>query len=467
MPTFKEKVLKKKVLILGGGPAGLTCAYKLAQSSSELDILVVEKEADVGGMCRSIHLDGWIVDQGPHRLFSKNTQVVELWREILEDDSVKVQRLTRIFFRGEFIDYPLKMLNVLKVLGLRDALFCLLSYVKTFFKKEDDTSFEGHISNSFGKYLFHLFFKDYSEKLWGMSCDKIDSKFAKQRVKGIGIKEILFNLFKKNKLRTFVDQFDYPKKGNGYLYQKMFSRCKELDVRFSLLTSIESLGESDDRYQAVLSNGQQEEFDFIVSTIPIDLSYRLFFKDLPHESFERLKFRSTLLVYVEIQRPSLFPDQWLYIQDKQVEFGRLTNFSNWSADMVKSAELTCLCAEFWCNEQGDEMWQLCDQQLFHKVVSGLHRLGLVENGVAIHLLKVLRLAKTYPVYYKGYEQDLSLVQQKFQKLKNVHLIGRAGSYKYNNQDHSNLMGLQAAKKILGDHQIDLWQINSDDDYQES
>lgn len=457
--------MNKRVLIIGAGPAGMGCAYSLLNQSNDFNVCIVEKSPFVGGLCRSLNLNGRIVDLGPHRLFSKNEEVNTLWKNVLGDQYVYIRRCTRIYFDSKFINYPLSFFNLFLKLKVKHTLMSVLSYSKTLFRTIDQKSFEGYIINNFGEYLYRVFFKPYTEKLWGGDCKDLDSQFARQRIKGIGIKEIIKSFFYKKTHRSFVESFIYPRLGNGQLYDRMKIDLVSKGAEFKFNTIVKSISRLNSKYLCEI-NDEVIEFDFVVSSMPLDLCYELVFGKRYRGVCSGLKYRNTILVYFEINKSNVFKDQWLYIQDHKLQMGRLTNFNNWSPFMYKDDNTTCLVAEFWSNED-DEIWSFTDNELFCLARDEFLELGLTDPHASILFLHVERIAKSYPVYYLGYEKELETLQHELKKLSNFFFIGRSGSYKYNNQDHSLLMGILAAKKITGESTTDLWEVNTDSDFQES
>lgn len=465
-----------KIAVIGAGPAGITAAYELSKAIPEgkikqLDLYEISPQ--VGGLAKSIQLWDQIVDLGPHRFFSQDTRVNRLWLEVVENNYDIVNRQTRIFYKKTFFDYPLKPGNALRGLGLFEAARCVLSYMwQRIFSAKTDGTFESWVTQRFGKRLFQIFFKTYSEKLWGIPCDELDSDFASQRIKKLSLFEAIKNaLFqgKGNQHKTLVDQFAYPLKGTGWVYERMAEKIKENGGNVFLKTGVEKV-ESSGRVvkSIVLTNGKELEYDHVISSMPISLLVRNLTETPNHirELANSLKFRNTMLVYLRIDRKDLFSDQWLYIHSKEMKTGRITNFRNWLPELYGDDDHSILCLEYWTNFEDPE-WKMEDDKLI-----GIAKNDIVKAGFAgeedIKTGKVIRLPRCYPVYFKDYKITLSPVEEYLGSIKNLHVIGRYGAYKYNNQDHSIIMGIYAAENILKNKEHNLWEINTDYEvYQEA
>jgi protoporphyrinogen oxidase len=464
-----------RIAVIGAGPAGMTAAYELSKhlgsKISRLDVF--EKGDRVGGLSRSIDLWEQRVDLGPHRFFSHDTKINALWLEVVRDRYVIVNRQTRIYYKKRFFAYPIRAFNALQGLGIFEALRCLFSYIfERMFPTRDTSSFEGWVTSRFGKRLYHIFFKTYSEKLWGIPCTRLDSDFAAQRIKKLSLYEAIKNaLFqgKGNSHATLVEQFAYPTGGTGSVYEAMQSFVESRGGHVWLNTGVERVITQGGSTQSLqLENGEHREYDQVVSSMPIShLVERL--PGVPEEVLEKsrqLTFRNTILVYLRVDHSDLFADQWLYIHDPAVRVGRVTNFRNWTPSVYGSSGSTILCLEYWCYFE-DELWSMTPDQLVGLAREEIVRTGLVPDG-QIADGEVVRLPRCYPVYFKGYREILEPIEQYLNSLSGLHVIGRYGAYKYNNQDHSILMGIRASENIVDGAGHDLWSINTDYEvYQES
>ncbi len=465
-----------KIAVIGAGPAGMTAAYKLSEAMAEgkvkrLDVYEVSDQ--VGGMAKSIRLWDQVVDLGPHRFFSHDRNVNKLWLEVAGKDYKMVNRQTRIYYKKRFFDYPLKAGNALKSLGLFEATRCMLSYFKEkLLPTRDNGTFESWVTRRFGKRLYQIFFKTYSEKLWGIKCTELDSDFAAQRIKRLSLYEAVKNsLLKKRRThhKTLVDQFAYPTGGTGSLYDKMARTIRQNGGNILLNTAVEKvLSREGKAYGLELTSGEVVEYDQIVSTMPISLLVTRL-PDVPDDIRERalsLKFRNTILVYLQVNSAELFTDQWLYIHSSELRMGRMTNFRNWIPELYGTRKESILCLEYWANFEDPE-WNRDDDWYFELAKDELVSTGLARKEDILDG-KVIRIPRSYPVYFNRYKEVLKPVQQYLDSFDNLHAIGRYGSYKYNNQDHSIFMGILAAENILEGTAHDLWEINTDyDTYQEA
>ncbi|GAA4966515.1 FAD-dependent oxidoreductase [Algibacter aquimarinus] len=462
----------KKVIIIGAGPAGLSCAYQLSKENFE--VIVFEASNNIGGMSRSFQLWGQIVDLGPHRFFSKQPDVNRFFNELIKEDFTLVNRQTRIFYNGKYFQYPLKIGNVLKNLSFITIFQILWDYfIKIVFPLKNTKNLEEWISNRFGKKLYTIFFKHYSEKLWGIKCTQIDADWAAQRIKTLSLAQAVISAFlsnKGNKHKTLVDQFAYPNNGTGTLYERAAEAIKKQNSNIHFNSKIKRvlLDESNKIALGVeLLNGDIIESDYVISTMPLT-SLLKGFNNTPKkviDSINTLYFRNTILVYLEIDKENLFSDNWLYIHSPDVKLGRITNFRNWCPSLNKGKSSTIIALEYWCFES-DTIWSEKDKNIIEMAVKELHIIDLLDKNVTPINSKIIRVPNCYPVYETGYQQNLDIVIKHLKKIENLLPIGRYGSFKYNNQDHSILMGLLAAKKITNNDTIDLWSVNTDTEYQE-
>ncbi len=464
---------RRRVAILGAGPAGITAAYILSKDPS-IEVSVFEADSRVGGMAKTIDLWGQKVDLGPHRFFSSDPRVNSLWLEVMADDYSMVQRLTRIYFDKRFYYYPLKIFNVLANIGIIQAGMCVLSYVKEriFPRTRNPITFQDWVISRFGERLFKIFFKTYSEKLWGISCTELDADFAAQRIKKLSLLEAILNALKigaSGKHKTLVDEFAYPHKGSGEVYERMAKKLVQAGGHLYLSRPVKGLW-TDGKENTLgieLLDGEFLGFDHVISSMPLN-KLVLSIKEAPvdvREAVLKLKFRNTILVYLEVEGTGLFPDQWLYVHDSSLQTGRVTNFRNWVPQINGESGNTILVMEFWCYDK-DLKWQQGDAELVELAMKEIRNTGLVENRRILQG-EVVRIPRCYPVYETNYKESLSVVESYLQKVSGLQVIGRYGAFKYNNQDHSILMGRLAAENILHQAKHNLWTINTDYEYQES
>lgn len=462
--------MSKSIIIIGAGPAGLTAAYKLVQAGHR--VIVYEAGAHVGGLARSFELWGQIVDCGPHRFFSNDKIVNDFFKEVVKEDYVIVERLTRIYYNNRFFYYPLKVGNVLLNIGPLGVIQILWSYALTRINPiKNPQTFEDWVIDKFGKKLYAIFFKHYSEKLWGIPCAKIDADWAAQRIKKFSLIEAVKTALwgnKGNKHKTLVDQFAYPKYGTGSIYLKMKSFIEQNGGTIHLNTPVKRvLTKEGSAYAIELQSGETIPADEIISTMPLTLMVKGL-PDVPAnivEACNKLYYRNTILVYLEIDDTNLFPDNWIYVHSPEVIHGRITNFRNWSPQLYGDKKTSILCLEYWCFDQ-DEIWSK-DKDYFGKLAEEeVRKIKLIKPYTKVLNSEVVKLPRCYPVYETGYMQHIEIIQRYLDSISHLRVIGRYGAFKYNNQDHSILMGLLAAREIISGRKEDLWSINTDSEYQE-
>ncbi|SMD37744.1 UDP-galactopyranose mutase [Reichenbachiella faecimaris] len=460
-----------KVIIIGAGPAGLSCAHELSKSGVETELF--EATEFVGGMSRSFDLWGQRVDLGPHRFFSKEKRINHFFAEVLEGEYTTVNRLTRIYYKNRFFQYPLKFSNVLLNLNPFTIIRILWDYlIQRINPIKNPTTFEAWVTNRFGNKLYEIFFKSYSEKLWGIPCSKIDADWAAQRIKTLSLIGAVWSAIKGNagnKHKTLVDEFSYPKHGTGLLYEKCAQQIQNNGGTIHLNAPVKRvlINESNRTQGIELADGTRVDADFVISTMPLTTLIKGI-ENVPTEiknAASQLYFRNTILVYLEVDGIDLFKDNWIYVHSPDVKHGRITNFRNWCPTLYGNKKTSILCLEFWAFEE-DDVWSMPDENLAKVAISELEKLKLVPSSMGILNSKVIKIPKCYPVYETGYQKPLKMLENYADCIDQLIPIGRYGSFKYNNQDHSILMGLLAAENILGNNSTNLWEINTDTEYQE-
>ncbi len=463
---------KIRVAVIGAGPAGATAAYELAKKNIDVDLY--EASPHVGGMARSIELWGQAVDIGPHRFFSSDPRVNKIWLEVIGKDYKMVNRLTRIYFRNKFYMYPVQAVDALKNLGIIEAALCVGSYMIERIKpgrNDLGDTFESWVIARFGKRLYEHFFKTYSEKLWGIKCSELDADFAAQRIKKLSLSEAIKNaLFGggSEKHKTLVDQFAYPLKGTGQVYERMKKNIIINGGNVKLKTPIDSLLMKGRNVTGIkLASGEEIKYDQIISSMPITILISRM-KDVPNDvvkANKTLRFRNTIIVYLLVESNKIFPDNWIYVHSSELKTGRITNFKNWVPEINNNKKETILAMEYWCFDE-DDFWKWDDEKYINLAKEEIVKTGLIKPN-KIKDGKVIRVPKCYPVYERGYKKPLVKVEKFLSSINNLQVIGRYGAFKYNNQDHSILMGLFAAENIADNKKHDLWGVNTDYEYQES
>jgi len=469
---------KKTVLVVGAGPAGLTAALELTGRGHTVDVL--EKDGEyVGGIARTVEYKGYRFDIGGHRFFSKSTEITQWWQKRLPEDFIKVRRLSRIFYQGKFFDYPLKAGNALKNLGLITSTLCMLSYFRAqLFPVRPEKSFADWVINRFGSRLFLIFFKTYTEKVWGMSCHDISADWAAQRIKGLSLlKAVWFALFPQSGrsgggvVKTLIDAFEYPRLGPGMMWEKTRDDIQALGGRVHMGLEVLRVRHEGTRVTAVESRDrkggiQEWPSDAFIVSMPLKELVLALDPPLPEPvraAATRLQYRDFLTVALMLRRKELFPDNWIYVHDPAVKLGRIQNFNNWSPDLVPDRDTTCLGLEYFCFE-GDGLWSMPDADLIALGKRELVQLGLAREEEVFDGT-VVRMPKSYPVYGPGYQEDVEQIRRALSGLDNLQAVGRNGMHKYNNQDHSMMTALLAARNLDG-ASYNVWQVNTDAEYHE-
>ena len=461
------------VVVIGAGPAGLTAAYLLAKDG--VRVTVLEADDIVGGISRTAHYHGYRFDIGGHRFFTKIAPVEALWHEILGPEFIQVPRLSRIHYSGKYFDYPLKAKNALLGLGLWNTFLCVASYVKWHFKPYPvEENLEQWVTNRFGKRLFEIFFKTYTEKVWGIPCTEIRAEWAAQRIQGLSLAKAILNAAQLQKrsetIKTLIDKFQYPRLGPGQMWETATDKIRELGGEVLMRHEVASIEHRDGRIVAVQAktpNGMRRiDGDHFVSTMPLRNLARALNPVPPpvyRDAGEGLNYRDFLTVALMIDDENIFPDNWIYIHTPGVKVGRIQNFNNWSRAMVPDAGKTCLGLEYFCFE-GDGLWSSPDADLVALATKELGELGLVDPS-KVRDGCVVRMPKAYPVYDSTYAGHLAKLREYIDPIRNLHTVGRNGMHKYNNQDHSMFTAMMAVQNMRGASH-DVWSVNTDFEYHE-
>ena len=460
-----------QILIIGAGPAGLTAAWEAEKHGIKTVILEADKE--IGGISRTVQANGWRFDIGGHRFFTKVDEVNKIWDEILDqEDFLLRNRMSRIYYKNKFFDYPLKPTNALRNLGILEAIRCLLSYfyVKIFPPKTQD-NFENWVAARFGWRLYNIFFKTYTEKVWGVDAKNIGSDWASQRIKNLSLLKAILNAFKINRsgevITTLIDKFKYPKFGPGMMWEAASSQLLNKNHKIVLNSKVKEIKKSNDGYLISTESGDVYNAKYILSSmplahLPLTISPKPNKKTL--EAGTNLKFRDFLSVALVINEKDAFPDNWIYIHDPNVNVGRVQNYGSWSPYLVKDGK-TCLGLEYFVNI-GDDLWSMEDEKLISLAKNELEKLNLINQN-SVEEGYVVRMPKAYPVYDLNYSENINLIKDwLLEEHKNIYPIGRNGMHRYNNQDHSMMTAVLSIRNILLNENNDIWNVNVEKEYHE-
>ncbi|MGE5820854.1 MAG: FAD-dependent oxidoreductase [Deltaproteobacteria bacterium] len=459
-------------VIIGAGPAGLTAAYELSKLKRQS--LVLEEQNTVGGLARTEGYKGFYFDLGGHRFFTKAKAVESIWREVLGADFLRRPRLSRIYYNRKFFYYPLKPLNALSGLGLWRSLLIGLSYLRwQLLPHRREETFEQWVTNRFGRRLFETFFKAYTEKVWGLSCSELRAEWAAQRIRGLSLKTVVISMFAKpnQTIKTLIEEFHYPRLGPGMMWQAVKENIEQDGSVVRLNCKVVAVRHNDTHVESVVvsNNGLSEVIrgSAFVSSIPVN-EFVLKLDPPPPANViraaEGLRYRGLLVVCLIINEADLFPDNWIYIHDPEVRVGRIQNYKNWSPDMVPDSGKTSLGMEYFCTP-GDGLWTLSDADLIMLGQSEIERIGLAP-AAKVEDAHVIRVPHAYPVYDAEYSDNIALIRQFLDGLKNFQTIGRNGLHRYNNQDHAMMTGLLAARNLALGERNDLWNVNTEPEYHE-
>ena len=511
---------KKKVVIIGAGPAGLAAAYELNKSHN-YDITILETEDSVGGISRTINYKDNRMDLGGHRFFTKNDRVENLWHEIMSNQSapalddkllerkialdengldpntddevmLKRHRVSRIYFLKKFFDYPISMKPRTFInMGFTRTMKAGFGYMYSSIHKRKEESLEDFYINRFGKPLYQLFFESYTEKLWGVHPSKLSADWGAQRVKGLSLWKAFTSAitkpFKKNKNKvetSLIEQFEYPKYGPGQLYTLMAEKLTKDGVKIIYHAEVNEIKLKENAVAKVLTrDGKEYDVDYLISSMPIkDLFSSLGKENVDEKAYEvatSLPYRDFITVGLLLDKLAiknktkiktlndLVPDTWIYIQERDVKMGRIQLFNNWSPYMVKDPLHTVWMGLEYFASEGDELWEKSDEEFINMAIDELIKMGIIssrENVIDSHRIK---LKKAYPAYFGSYS-EFDIVKQQLDQYQNLFCIGRNGQHRYNNMDHSMLTGMIAADYIKKGttNKDELWNVNAEKEYHE-
>lgn len=503
--------MKQKIaVIIGAGPAGLTAAHELLDKTA-IKPVIFEMSSDIGGISKTVNYKGNRIDIGGHRFFSKSDRVVDWWQKILplqgspsmddiilnrnvpvsksegapdpeKNDLVMLvrNRVSRIYFLRFFFEYPISLKwTAFKNLGAVKIIRIGLSYIKArLFPIKDEISLEDFFINRFGNELYRIFFKDYTEKVWGVPCSAIKSEWGAERIKGLSISKAMAHAvrryFKKytsidqNKTEiSLIEQFNYPKLGPGQLWEEVAKQVKSGGGEIHVMSNVIGVSIAGRQVLGVsVKNTEtnmitEHKCDFLLSTMPVKeliLAITPVAPDIMRKVAEGLIYRDfvavgVLLKKLKIQNETkipainrIVPDNWIYIQERNVKLGRLQIYNNWSPYMLEDPFNTVwIGLEYFCNE-GDELWSKTDDEFAAFAIDELAKIDIINKNDVMDST-VIRMLKTYPAYFGSYDK-FDVLKTYVSQFENLFLIGRNGMHKYNSMDHSVLTAMTAVGNII-------------------
>ncbi len=518
---------KKKVVIIGAGPGGLTSAYYILKNSSEYEVTILESENMVGGISKTVSFDDYKIDTGIHRFFTKNEEIENLWKELLPlqgkpayDDIILNRekdfdttgpdpeksnecmlikdRVTRIFYGRKFYDYPVSLnMTTIKNMGFITLFKAAFSYLKSCFIKLPNTSLENFYINRFGKVLYSMFFESYTEKVWGVHPSKISSDWGAQRVKGLSIfaliKDILKKTFKiknnKNSETSLIEHFWYPKLGSGQIYEEMAKKITQMGGCILLNSRVNSLTLKDGKIKEIgyITKGAKKSLktDICISSMPIkNLIESINGTNVPKKIYNiatNLPYREFMSVGLVVNELNLknntniktinniVPDSWIYVQEPDVKMGRIQILNNWSPYLFKNKKNieneVLITLEYFCSEN-DKYWNMSDKEFIDFAIDEAVKIGIINDNSVKSSVRI-KIPKAYPAYFGTYS-DIDKVVDYLNSISNLYCIGRNGQHRYNNMDHSMLTGIEAARAIIkGEkNKDDIWKVNTEKEYHE-
>ena len=499
----------KSIVIIGAGPSGLATAYELLKNNSNLDITILEASSEIGGISKTVNYKGNRIDIGGHRFFTKDEEIMDLWKEIMpiqgypakdykklnidmdlpsdgvnpeKNDNVllKRRRVSRILYNGKFYDYPIKInWRTLSNFGFFKSVACGLSYFKAAIFKKKENNLEDFYINRFGKDLYSTFFENYTEKVWGRAPKEISASWGKQRVKGISIKELIRNIFVKSNETSLIEEFYYPKFGPGALYEEMANKVQKMGGKMVLNARVKKIIIKNKKVESIIYNNSEIKSDILISSMPLkDLINSI--NEAPKDVIDianNLPYRDFITVGLLVNKLDLknntkmktindiVPDTWIYVQESSVKLGRIQIFNNWSPYLVKDEDKVWMGLEYFCNE-GDSFWNLSDKEIINFAIDEITKINFVNKEDIINST-VIRIQKAYPAYFDSYDHIDDIKKYLF-KIDNLYCVGRNGQHRYNNMDHSIKTGLIAARQIINNDKDEkkLWSVNTEGEYHE-
>ncbi|MDD5541723.1 MAG: FAD-dependent oxidoreductase [Acidobacteriia bacterium] len=464
-------------VIVGAGPSGLAAGYEMTRHGAR--VAVLERLDRVGGLARTMPHDGCLFDIGPHRFFTKNEEVRQLFVDIVAEDLLRVPRLTRIYYRNKFFNYPLTPLNALFGVGVASSVAIFLSYLNAAARQTispvEPVNFEQWVTNQFGSRLYETFFKTYTEKVWGIPCTQIGADWAGQRIKGLSLIAAVQNALlngKGNKIKTLVDEFLFPRLGAGQLYEKLAQRIEDRGNTVAVGRKVLRMNREGLRVRSVEvcdGQGRAEEYEggYFMSSAPLTEMVEMMNPAPPDAvlaACRSLRYRDHVGVHLKVEGTP-FPDNWIYVHDKRFRMARIANFRNFSHAMAEHDGVSPLTVEYF-TFKGDDTWRRSDEELIDFALGEIAQMFVGKTTRPISGF-VVRSEKAYPVIELGFQKHIDVIKSWLDGFENLKPIGRSGMFKYNNQDHAIATGLLAARTALGLGKYDPWLVNIDAEYHEA
>jgi protoporphyrinogen oxidase len=460
------------IAVLGAGPAGLTAAYVLGLRG--VPGAVYEADGIVGGIAKTVEYHGYRFDLGGHRFFTKLAPIRRLWEGMLEDEFIIRPRLSRIYYQGKYLAYPLQARDVISRLGIVESALCALSYFwgKLDRRRQRAETFEDWVTANFGLRLYDAFFRSYTEKVWGIPGSEIHAEWAVQRIKDFSFWKALLSALHltRGKPTTLIEEFRYPRLGPGQMWEAFRGRVEDRNIPVHLNHWVSAVHHEGERVTGltVATEGRehQVEADGVISSLPLSdlvLSLEPAAPDEVLAAAHRLRYRALCLVALMIDNEQPFPDNWIYLHDPDIRAGRVQNFGAWSESMVQPGK-TCLGAEYFCFE-GDDIWEMSDDEAVALATEELARIGLVDPADVIDGVKV-RVPKAYPMYDGSYRVATAVLRGYLAGFSNLVMCGRNGLHRYNNQDHSMWTAILATLNLVDGTAYDVWSVNTEAEYHE-
>lgn len=471
----------KKITIIGAGPAGLTAAYEILKKTDKYQVTILEQTDRLGGIACTVQHNGNYMDLGGHRFYSKYNNVTKWWHEVPGVTMLKRVRKSEIYYNRKFFDYPIKAdFKNLSALGIKELVLIFIDYIKAQIIKKEENSLEDFYINRFGRRLYELFFKYYTEKVWGISPDKISPDWGSQRVKGLSFFEVIKDSLKsalhikdnRNTQTSLIEEFYYPSYGPGELWTAVAQEIEKMGGKIIKNCRVSKVHTEENKIVEVsyICNGKEilEYTDILISSMPIKnlISGMENVPDAIRKISKGLVYRDFITVGVLVKDMSIKTDDcWIYMQDNSVTMGRIQIFNNWSESLVKEPDKTVwLGLEYFC-DKGDDLWNKSDEEMAALAADELVSTGIISDKSSIVDTHIERLEKAYPAYFGAYE-NMQDIRDFLDSFENLYCIGRNGQHRYNNMDHSMLTAFECVKNINVDSECkdNIWKVNTEKEY---